>query len=338
MTEPEQPEGQQPDLTPLDLSKPLAQTEPAQAEPTVHAQPAPESFSANVERLVAEGKLTAAEAAELLEPQAPAATEWAAPGASGAPDGMPLQLVLPGEAGTPPDLRLEVAGYSLQVVLDASLAQPRLSANRDGVLELRAGRNGWSVEALEHHRLWGLKAVLSLPFTPRDVQAEVSGGNLTLSAASGQVRIEVSGGNVTLGESGHLRAEVSGGNLTAGEVSGELRLEVNGGNMTVARSSALMAEINGGQLTWTGVLSSGDHDLEVNGGQAILHLEHGSSVTVRAESTLGGVSASFPLQKSGGMMHASYAGALGGGEARLKCKVNAGQIRLVAEERGAVTS
>ena len=177
--------------------------------------------------------------------------------------------------------------------------------------------------------MWGLKAVLSLPFMPRDVQAEVSGGNLNLSSVSGQVRVEVSGGNVTLGASGGLRAEVSGGNLTAGEVGGDLRMEVNGGNMTVAGSAALRAEVNGGQLNWTGRLSSGDHELEVNGGQATLHLEHGSSVTVRAEATLGGVSASFPLQKSGGMMHATYSGTLGSGEARLECEVNAGQIKLV---------
>lgn len=341
MTEAEQPEVQQfpeqqsaeqqpAEPAALDLSKSASFEPSGQTEAAAPARPDPESFSANVERLVAEGKLTAAEAAELLEPQASAPATGAAQ-AEGTPGGMLEQLAVPGDAGTPPDLRLEVAGYSLQVVFDPSLAQPRLSANRDGVLELRAGRNGWSVEALEHHRLWGLKAVLSLPFTVRDVQAEVSGGNLTLSSVSGQARIEVSGGNATLGASGGLRAEVSGGNLTAGEVGGELRLEVNGGNMTVARSGTLRAEVNGGQLHWTGRLSGGEHELEVNGGQATLHLEHGSSVTVRAEATLGGVSASFPLQKSGGMMHASYSGTLGGGEARLKCEVNAGQIRLVAE-------
>ena len=71
MTEPEQPE-MQPETSPLDLSKPEVQppaVPTAPAPPDVPAHPGPESFSANVERLVAEGKLTAAEAAELLEPQ-----------------------------------------------------------------------------------------------------------------------------------------------------------------------------------------------------------------------------------------------------------------------------
>ena len=325
MTEPEQPETQ-PETSPLDLSKPEVQ---APAVPAVPAHPGPESFSANVERLVAEGKLTASEAAELLEPQEDADRSMPAASTGDGFSTQPMVLDKTADGSVPPDLRLEVSGYSLQVLQDASLSQPRLTASRDGVLELRAAPGGWSIETLEHHRMWGLKAVLSLPFTPRDVHAEVSGGNLNLSSVSGQVRVEVSGGNVTLGASGGLRAEVSGGNLTAGEVGGDLRLEVNGGNMTVAGSAALRAEVNGGQLTWTGRLSSGEHGLEVNGGQATLHLEHGSSVTVRAEATLGGVSASFPLQKSGGMMHATYSGTLGGGEARLKCEVNAGQIRLV---------
>jgi hypothetical protein len=333
MTEPEQHEGQTPDTAALDLSKPDKRAE--SAAPSI---PAPESFSANVQRLVAEGKLTEAEAAELLEPQETARPAEPAPTGTG-PEfrAQPMMLDSAPAGSVPPNLRIEVAGYGLQVVQDASLAQPRLTASRDGVLELRAGPGGWSVGALEHQRIWGLKAVLSLPFTPQDVQAEVSGGSLNLISVSGQVRVEVSGGNAALGASGGLRAEVSGGNLTAGEVSGDLRLEVNGGNMTVARSATLRAEVNGGQLNWTGQLRGGDHELEVNGGQATLHLEHGSSVTVRAESTLGGVSASFPLQKSGGMMHASYSGTLGGGEARLKCEVNAGQIRLVAQQPGDVT-
>ena len=167
------------------------------------------------------------------------------------------------------------------------------------------------------------------PFMARDVEAEVSGGNLTLSSISGLARLEVSGGNITVGETGSLRAEVSGGNLTAGHVIGDLQLEVNGGNLSVTHSASLRAEVNGGQLSWAGRLVSGKHTVEVNGGQATLLLDDDSSVTVDAESTLGGVSASFPLRKTGGMMHSTYSGVLGGGEARLSCEVNAGQIRLV---------
>ena len=320
--------------------------------PVQPEQPEQEAFATHVERLVAEGKLTAVEAAELLEPvQEPTNAEPVSAGWSGTETGGSAVTLIKGsghaepsgqpvghgaQAGTevPPDLTLEVSGYGLQVVRDDSLAQPHLTANHDGVLRLQSGASGWKVSRNDS-RGWGLKAVLSLPFMARDVRAEISGGNLTLPDISGLARIEVSGGNATLGRAGGLKAEVSGGNLTAGHVIGDLVLEVNGGNLSVRHSSALRAEINGGQLTWAGRLDAGQHTLEVNGGQATLHLDEGSSVQVRAESTLGGVSSSFPLQKTGGMMHAQYSGTLGGGEASLKCEVNAGQIRLVAGQAGA---
>lgn len=322
MTNPEQPG--KPEVS--ESAAPIHESsEPHEAEVQAAAQeaagPVKESFAAHVERLVSEGKLTAAEGADLLEPVQSEPVQSA--------PAVQLAKSAHAEGSIPPDLRLEIEGYSLRVVHDPSLSAPRLSASKEGVLELRGGTSGWTIERSGHGVVWGLRAVLGLPFVARDVQAEVSGGNLTLSSISGVARLEVSGGNATLEGTGSLRAEVSGGNLSAGAVAGPLELEVNGGNLSVAHSASLRAEVNGGQLSWAGRLDSGQHSLEVNGGQATLRLDADSSVSIEAESTLGGVSASFPLHKSGGMMHSTYSGALGGGEARLSCEVNAGQIRLV---------
>jgi|GEM_PF-2072225 len=317
MTTPEQPEPQEVS------SQPESQVSVPAAEA---AQPAaPESFAANVERLVAEGKLTEAEAAELLEPAHEPAAAAVRP---------PVLLGKQETGGIPEDLHLEVAGYSLSVVHDPSLHGPQLSASQDGLLDLRSGPDGWTVKRLQHGWELRLRAVLSLPWSPRNVRAEVSGGSLTLPELRGAAYLEVSGGNATLSAAAELRGEISGGNLMAGEVSGDLRLEVSGGNATIERASALRAEVNGGNLSWSGRLDTGSHSVEVNGGQATLRLSEASSVEVRAESTLGGVSASFPLQKSGGMMHATYHGLLGSGGARLKCEVNAGQIRLMSDGAG----
>lgn len=290
--------------------------------------PPQESFREHVERLVSEGKLTEAEAADLLEP--PAATEAARPA------GMTLEKVTTGvqtfsDADTPPDLRLEVEGYSLRVVLDPALERPELRASREGEVTLTPGPAGWTVRRPSQGRglSFGVRAVLSLPFTPRHVRAEVSGGSVSLPDLGGEAQLEISGGNASLGACAHLHAEVNGGNLSVGAVAGRLDLEVNGGNLSVAHAATLGAEVNGGNLSWTGLLSEGQHRLEVNGGQATLRLDPGSSLQLEAEATLGGLSASFPLQKTGGMMHAHYSGTLGGGEARLNCEVNAGQIRMV---------
>lgn len=305
-------------------------------QPEQPQQPEQEAFAVHVERLVAEGKLTATEAAELLEPAAreplAARQETVSLEKQAAEQGLNEQAAEAEltDGSVPPDLHLDISGYGLQVVRDVSLTQPRLSVNHDGALQLRSGASGWKVSRTDARGLGpGLKAVLSLPFVPRSVRAEISGGSLTLPDISGAARIEVSGGSAALGGAAELKAEVSGGNLSAGTVTGVLQLEVNGGGVSVAHASALRAEVNGGQLTWAGRLDAGQHALEVNGGQATLRLSENSSVQIQAESTLGGVSSNFPLQKSGGMMHAQYSGTLGSGAASLKCRVNAGQIRLV---------
>ncbi|GGJ75379.1 hypothetical protein [Deinococcus aquiradiocola] len=295
---------------------------------TTPERPEKEPFELHVQRLVTEGKLTPEEAAELLAPAhpEPRSVSAAQPGTQG----VQLAKAAPAPSGdTPPDLRLDVAGYALQVLHDASLTEPRLTATHDGILSLRATPDGWTVDQRSGTRLLGLKAVLSLPFAPRHARAEVSGGSLSLPTLSGTARLEVSGGNATLGGATELRAEVSGGNLTSGAVTGSATLEVNGGNLSVTGTTALHGEVNGGNLRWGGLLTDGHHRLEVNGGQATLTLDPGSDLTFDADVTLGNVTSSFPVQKTGGMMHAHYHGTLGNGRAVLSCQVNAGQVRLV---------
>ena len=299
-----------------------------------------ESFREHVERLVAESKLTQAEADELLgsaePPQAeaeevhaedsgPAAYSLSKPGWA-AVQGQAAEL-----DSVPPQLLLKVEGYSLQVVLDLSLAQPQLSANHAGELQLQGGPDGWTVTRIPglRTRQRGVRAVLSLPFVPSDVRAEISGGNLTLCDASGAVRVRVNGGNLTLGNAAELDAQVNGGNLGARQIAGATRLRVSGGNARLEGAGGVEATVNGGNLNWSGRLIQGEHRIFVNAGNVTLRLQEGSSVAVQADVTLGGMTASFPLVKTGGMMHSHYSGTVGGGEAQLGCTVNAGQLRML---------
>ncbi len=235
------------------------------------------------------------------------------------------------ESGTPNDLRLEVAGYSLIVSTDASLSAPGLSGDTEG-LTLVGSHKGWSLKQQGGPRFSSRRVSLSVPFTPRHVRAELSGGQLVLPDVAGELQLEVAGGNVRAGDVGHLKAEVSGGNLTAGAVAGNLHLEINGGNGKIGRSQTLIAEVNGGMLNWTGLLTEGQHRLEVNGGAANLNLLPGSSVQLSAEVTVGQLVSNFPTHKRGGMLNASYSATLGGGAAALSCQVSAGQVRLNAED------
>ncbi|WP_102127232.1 hypothetical protein [Deinococcus planocerae] len=282
-----------------------------------------ESFRAQVERLVAEGKLTPEEAAGLLEGEergvAPA-QEVAGVDAA------------PGE--TPPDLDLEVNGYSLTVLHDGSVPRPQLSANREGgEVILTATPSGWRV-ARAHRPQGGwpgglpVKVILSLPFTPRHVQARIHGGNLQLPDLAGEARADVHGGNVHMGRAASLTANVHGGNLKAAEMGGPTHLNIHGGGLSLEGARTLNASVHGGNLRWAGCLTGGDHRVEVNAGNVSLTLLPGSSVRVDAEVTVGGFMASFPTTKSGGFMNARHTGQVGDGAASLSCRVTAGQLMV----------
>ncbi|WP_019588056.1 hypothetical protein [Deinococcus apachensis] len=281
-----------------------------------------EGFRAQVERLVAEGKLTPEEAAGLLEGTVEESTTAAEPFA-------PLMAAYPGD--TPPDLLLKVSGYNLTVIQDAGVGQPQLSANREGVLRLTATPEGWEVSRIHRGPLHGetLRAILTVPFAPRHVRAEVNGGNLALPDIGGEMLADVNGGNVRMGRAASLRADVNGGNLNAAEMGGPTHLNVNGGNLTLEGAQTLNASVNGGNLRWAGHLTGGDHRLEVNAGNATLHLLPGSSVRFDANVTVGAFKADFPTRKNGGFINTQYLGQLGGGDALLSCRVAAGQVKVV---------
>lgn len=284
----------------------------------------PEDFRSQVQRLVAEGKLTPEEAAGLLEGTDERPTESLTVAQY-------VQAVDDGHS--PANLLLKVTGYGLSVVQDASLSSPQLSANRDGELSLSATEDGWIVERIKRHdNNWnGLRAILTLPFMPQHVKAEIHGGNLNLPDISGEMLADVNGGNIRMGSAASLRAEVNGGNLNADDISGPTHLNVNGGNITLTGAHSLNASVNGGNLKWAGVLQSGDHRVEVNAGNATLQLFPGSSLRLAADVTVGSFKADFPTNKQGGFVNTRHTGQLGSGEAFLSCKVAAGQIKVVTQ-------
>lgn len=280
-------------------------------------------FRAQVERLVAAGKLTAEEGAELL-----AGMDDSLSGAGGGER--------EGEQATdvPPDLFLEVRGFSLQVVEDSSVNVPQLHVSEEGRALLRPTPQGWQVVEAPGSggRSWqNVRAILTLPFAPRHVQAELRGGNIVLPALGGELKAEVRGGNLRAQEVQALRAGVRGGNITVGEVAGQTDLSVQGGNLSVQGAAGLNASVQGGNLDWAGTLSAGDHRAEVHGGNIRLRLLPGSSVRLEADLTAGNFSADFPTHKSGASVRTHHQGQLGAGDARLSCQVMAGQLRVVTQ-------
>ena len=284
-----------------------------------------EQFRSQVEHLVAAGKLTAEEAAELLD------------GLGGDEPGEPLNLApLTAAPDTPPDLHLDVTGYALHVVQDSAAPHPQLHVSEPGRVELTATPQGWQVREVKGtaRRGWlggdwrNVRAVLTLPFAPRDVQAEVHGGQVALPDLGGELQVTLHGGNVRTAAMASLSTRIQGGNLSVGAVMGGTDLTVHGGNVSVAGSTALSARIHGGNLNWNGELASGEHQLKLHGGNARLTLRPDSSLRVDARVTGGLFAADFATRKSGEFGSARYQGQLGDGAALLSCQVAGGQIRL----------
>ncbi|UBV42484.1 hypothetical protein LAJ19_12780 [Deinococcus taeanensis] len=287
----------------------------------------PESeFRSHVQRLVAEGKLTPEEAHTLLEDTS---EPFPTP-----PQPQPAAPLVPTAAPADPqrDLLLQVKGYSLTVLHDPSVPAPHLAASEDGRILLEHTPQGWRVSLLPQQPGAGcntLKAILTVPLAPNHVRAEVDGGNLVLPDLAGGLHTQVNGGNVRMGRASSLHADVNGGNLTAAEMSGPSTVTVNGGNLSLTGAHTLNASVNGGNLKWAGLLTGGDHRVEVNAGNARLLLHPDSSVRVDAELTMGSFKADFPTRRSGGFITTRHAGQLGHGDAHLHCRVTAGGLKVV---------
>lgn len=285
-----------------------------------------EGFRAQVERLVAEGKLTPEEGHELLgEPEAgdePAAPE--------VPDAVPAVWA---PEQVPPHLILDVGGYTLRVVVDGRVPGPHLNASEDGRLTLEATPRGWRVGRQGHERFFGwstLSAILTVPFEPHDAQVSVGGGSVSLPELRGSAHLRIGGGSVSLGGAATLQAHIGGGSLRAGDIAGPAALKVAGGSAQLGDTGDLVGTVAGGSLAWSPRLLGGEHTLSVSGGSARIDLQPGSSVDLNAQATAGSVKASFPLQKSGQYATYTYTGVLGDGGASLRVKVAGGSLAVNA--------
>ncbi|KEF34570.1 hypothetical protein RDMS_06595 [Deinococcus sp. RL] len=280
-------------------------------------------FRAQVERLVAEGKLTPEEGQDLLgEPEGQEAQEKSA-----AEEGA-AHSTASGE-DTPPHLLLDVSGFALRVVQDSGVSGPQLHASEEGRLTLEATPQGWRVARQGGERFYGwsnLSAILTVPFEPHDAQVSVGGGSVSLPELRGVAHLRVGGGSVSLEGAAELQAQVGGGSLRAGDIAGPVALKVAGGSARLGNAGALVGTVAGGSLVWEPRLLGGEHTLSVSGGSARIGLQPGSGVNLHAQATAGSVKASFPLQKSGQYATYTYAGVLGDGGASLRIKVAGGSL------------
>ncbi len=203
-------------------------------------------FRERVRALVAEGKLTAEEAGQLLSGSVRVTDEG------------------PGES-TPRRMIVKMAGANVQVHYDAALSAPQVSSEGEGRMELRATPEGWLLRRDDQQEGWlerltggwlrdGLKVELRLPPDFLDLDIDLSGGNVRLHDLGARVKAKLAGGNLTLGRVSALNVSVMGGNVnaTCHFAGGEHGVKVMGGNanLTVLDPAhvRLSANVVGGNL------------------------------------------------------------------------------------------
>ena len=207
-------------------------------------------FRERVQALVAEGKLTAEEAEQLLSGEVRVTGET--------PQGK-----------VPRRMTVKLTGTNVQVYHDASVSTPQVSTQGEGRVELRSTPDGWLLRRDDQQEGWlkglmggwmagGLKVDLRLPPDFLDLDIDLMGGNLRLHDLGARVRAKLAGGNLTLGQVSALNVNVTGGNVnaTCHLGSGEHSLKVTGGNanLTVFDPDRvhLSAHVIGGNLRTPG--------------------------------------------------------------------------------------
>lgn len=250
-----------------------------------------DDFRARVEALVAEGKLTAEEAQQLL--------------AGGS--GVRVTSETP-EDRTPRRLTIRMQGASVQVYPDAGLSAPQVSTEGEGKVELVSTAEGWLLRRDPQEEHWlgrlmgglfreGLKIELRVPQDFRDLDLDLAGGNIRLHDLGARVTAKVTGGNLNVGRVTALNVNVTGGNLsgTADFEAGDQHIKITGGNATLSVLNApevrLSAHVVGGSIRTHGFLvrrrdtSPATTRLETEGsGQTQLHVSiTGGSATLNGE-------------------------------------------------------
>jgi hypothetical protein len=130
----------------------------------------------------------------------------------------------------------------------------------------------------------------------------------------------------------NLEVKALAGDVDVRGVRGRVRMDLQAGDLTLEDASSFEINAKAGDLKVNTTLNDGDSRLTALAGNVDIKLQPGSSVALNASTTAGDVSAKgFVLtQTEKRVTGGSLEGRLGGGRARLTCKLTAGDLDIVA--------
>lgn len=127
-----------------------------------------------------------------------------------------------------------------------------------------------------------------------------------------------------------LDVQVQAGDCHVRGVEGPIRARVQAGSATIdGFASAVDLSVHAGDLQATGRLDSGDSRIACKMGNASLHLERGSSVRIKARSSMGDVELPNRSNQTGGTGNGDFI--VGAGAASLAIESTLGSVKVTTD-------
>ncbi len=162
-----------------------------------------------------------------------------------------------------------------------------------------------------------------------NVDADTSGGGITLREIQGDVRADTSGGGVeATGITGSVKAESSGGSIELERVSGDIDADTSGGGIRILEAGGrVVADTSGGGIEASFVRgNSRGGSLSTSGGGIEVSIDPGADLAIEASGNA--VKTDLPLAVRGEISRGNLSGTLGKGGNTLRLHTSGGSVRI----------
>jgi DUF4097 and DUF4098 domain-containing protein YvlB len=162
-----------------------------------------------------------------------------------------------------------------------------------------------------------------------NVEANTSGGSVTLKGARGDAHLQTSGGNVRVGHvEGKVDARTSGGSITIESVSGPIEAHTGGGSIEIRDARGpVIAKTSGGNVSAKmSKQPMANSALQTSGGNVSVSLAENIAVDVSARTSGGRVSSDF--QGEVNKSHTQLTAQINGGGPNLVLETSGGNVKI----------
>jgi hypothetical protein len=163
------------------------------------------------------------------------------------------------------------------------------------------------------------------------INADTSGGDVSLDGGTGNIDLRTSGGGIRIGDAGgSVTAKTSGGSIEIRRVAGDLIARTSGGGITIGEASGTVdAQTSGGSIkAQLARQPHADSKLSTSGGGITISIAPNVSVDVDARTSGGDVDTDVPVTLLGTQDDSSLQGKINGGGPKLVLRSSGGNIRL----------